>query len=252
MTTRQRAKEAGMLAVALVLIATSVYAAFGSAQPAGTSASTTDHTITVSGTGVAVISPDEAVVTLGAITQGSTAQEASLANAKVIDAVLLQLRSLGISDQDIMTVTFNIWPTYDNSKDNAQQIVGYQTEHDLEVTVTNSNVTQLASLLGEIIDSATNAGANQISEVQFTTSDQTTQQLSNQALQFAIQDASSKAQVMANSLGLKLVGVQSVTEGAPYSQPIYYATALRAQTSTSVQPGTFSLTESVEVTYIIQ
>jgi uncharacterized protein YggE len=252
MITRQRAKEAGMLAVALVLIATSVYVAFGSAQAANTGTSEIDHTITVSGTGVVIVSPDEAKITLGAVTQGVTAQEASAANAKVINAVLAQLKPIGISDQNIATVTYNIWPTYDNSKSNSLQIVGYQAEHDLEVTVTNSNVTQLASLLGQVIDSATSAGANQISGVQFTVSDQTMSQLNGQALQFAIQDASSKAQVMANSLGVKIVGVQSVTEGSPYSPPIYYAAAVRDQSSTSVEPGTFSLTESVQVTYIIQ
>lgn len=257
MVSKQRLTNAGMAAVAVMLIATSIYISFASTQTTGTTAAAAaaEHTLIVSGTGTATIAPDKVQITFGAVTRGASAQEASAANSKIINAVLAQLNSIGISGQSIATVSFNIWPTYDYGQaGNQQTITGYQTQHDLQVTVTDSNLTRLGSVTGQIIDLATGAGANQIYGIQFMASDPTQKQLSGQALQLAIGDASSRAQVMASSLGVKIVGVQSATESSPFAPPIYYASVQSpvADKGTPVQPGTFSLTATVQVTYLIQ
>jgi uncharacterized protein YggE len=244
-----------MLAVALALILTSVYIAVGSAQAQTTvtTNTTTQSTITVSGTGIATIAPDQAQITLGAITQAATAQQAATANAKIINDVLAQLSSMGISGNSIATTSYNIWPTYDYGKyGNQQTVTGYQAQHLIQVTVTNSNLTKLSSTIGQVIDKATNVGANQVYGIQFGAAPQSAKDMNGQALQLAIQDASSKAQIMAKALGVKIVGVQSATESSPYSPPIYYAAKSGADMGTSIQPGTFSLTASVQVVYIIQ
>jgi uncharacterized protein YggE len=244
----------GMLAVALALIATSVYVAVGSSQTYGTTANTTttQNTIMVSGSGVATIAPDQAQITLGAVTQAATAKDAAAANAKIINSVIGQIESIGISSQDIVTVSYNIWPTYDNGNGGYQQtITSYQAQHQLQVSVTDSNLTKLSGTIGQIIDTATNVGANQVYGVQFNAAPQTMKALNGQALQLAVQDASAKAQAMASALGVKIVGVQSAVEGSPYSPPIYYGVASGTD-KTAIQPGTFSLTTSVQVTYVIQ
>ncbi len=251
MVSKQRFTNAGMLAVALALIATSAYIAFGSAQATGTTNTTTQNILMVSGTGIATIAPDQAQVMLGAVTQGATAQQAAMANSQIIDEVFAQLGSMGINSQNIATISYNIWPTYDYGKSgNEQTITGYQAQHEIQVTVTDSNLTKLSGTIGRIIDTATSVGANQVYGIQFSAAPQTAKDMSGQALRLAIQDASSKAQIMAGALGVKIVGVQSATESSPYSPPIYYAAG--ADKATSIQPGTFSLTASVQVTYIIQ
>jgi uncharacterized protein YggE len=252
LVSKQRITNAGMLTVALVLIATSIYMAVGSAQTAGTTNTTTqnNNTLNVSGTGVATIAPDEAQVTIGAITQAATAQDAAAANSKISNSVIAQLESMGISSQSIVTISYNIWPNYGQGANQQQIITGYQASTELQVTVTDSNLTKLGSMVGRIIDSATGAGANQVYGIQFSATPQTTKNLNAQALQLAVQDASSKAQTMAGALGVKILGVQSATENTPYNPPIYYAA--QADKGTPIQPGTFSLTASVQVTYAIQ
>ena len=246
-----------MLAVALALIATSIYIAVGSAQTAGTSSTNTQtNTLSVSGTGVATIAPDQAQVMLGAITQAATAQDAATANSKVVNGIIGQLESMGISSQSIVTVSYNIWPNYYYGQNGNQQqtITGYQASTELQVTLIDSNLTKLGGTVGHVIDAATGAGANQVYGIQFSATPQTMKSLNGQALQLAVQDASSKAQTMAGALGVKIVGVQSATESSPYSPPIYYASAAQAGSDkgTTIQPGAFSLTASVQVVYVIQ
>ena len=56
------------------------------------------HTISTNGVGSVTLTPNEVQITIGAVTQGSTAQSASDANSKVINAILAQLSPLGIAN----------------------------------------------------------------------------------------------------------------------------------------------------------
>jgi uncharacterized protein YggE len=220
---------------------------------------TNPHTLSTDGRGSVTLSPDEVQITVGEQTQAATAQSASDANAKVINAIISQLNSIGVANSSISTSSFSIFPLYNYSKAGSQTVYAYQAQHSLQVTVQSTNLNLLGSKVSQVIDSAVGAGANQVSQVYFTLSDPLMKQTDNQALQLAIQDASSRAQLMASALNIKLSGVDSVSSttlsspvGKYLSTPQAGAGAGGGAVSTSVIPGNFTVTASVQVSYEIQ
>lgn len=257
-----------VLAFATLLLLGVAYADYFSPQlyvPVNSSlqqsaSSTTPHTITVTGTGVATLSPDSAQVNVGVTTQGFTAKSAANQSARIVNNIINQLQSIGINRSSIVTVSYYIYPNYNyndynipTSQSSTPSITSYSATYELQVTIQSSNSTQLGSRAAQVIDTATGAGANQVSGVQFTASGQLLTQLRNQAIQLAIQDASSRANTMANALAVKIVGVQSAIESPQYQYPIYYgATPALASAKTQILPGNYTSTDSVTVTYLIQ
>jgi uncharacterized protein YggE len=219
---------------------------------------TNAHTLSTDGRGSVTLSPDEVQITVGEQTQAATAQSASDANAKVINAIISQLNSIGVANSSISTSSFSISPLYNYSKAGSQTVYAYQAYHSLQVTLQSSNLNLLGSKVSQVIDTAVGAGANLVSQVYFTLSDPLMKQTDNQALQLAIQDASSRAQLMASSLNIKLSGVDSVsstTQSSPakyFSAPQAGAGASGSAVSTSVIPGNFTVTASVQIAYDIQ
>jgi uncharacterized protein len=218
---------------------------------------TNSHTLSTDGRGSVTLSPDEVQITVGEMTQGPTAQSASDANAKVVDTIISQLNSIGVSNSSISTSSFSIYPLYNYSKSGLQSVYAYQAVHSLQVTVRSSDLNQLGSRVSQVIDTAVGAGANQVTQVYFTLSDQLMKQTDNQALQLAIQDAASRAQLMASALNVKLSGVESVSSTTQSSPATKYlstpqAGAGNSAASTSVIPGNFTVTASVQVAYDIK
>ena len=70
-------------------------------------------------------------------------------------------------------------------------------------------------MVGTIIDIAFEAGANTLNDIVFSASD--TEEASAQALTAAVKDARSKAEIMAAAAGLKITGIESITESYSYS-----------------------------------
>ncbi len=220
---------------------------------------TSAHTLSTDGRGSVTLSPDEVQITVGELTQGPTAQAASDANAKVINAIVSRLNSIGVANSSISTSSYSIYPLYNYTKSGIQLVYAYQAQHSLQVTVTSPDLSLLGSKVSQVIDAAVGAGANQVSQVYFTLSDQLMKQTDNQALQLAIQDASARAQLMASALNIRLSGVDSVSSttisspvGRYVSTPQANAGAGGGAVGTSVIPGNFTVTASVQVSYDIQ
>lgn len=250
MALEQRMVKVTLAAVVVALIVGSAYVGVAAFQ--FLSSPTSKRTVSVSGSGSVTLPPDEAQVLVGTVTQANDAQQASSANARIMDDLVARLHSLGITNDSISTVSYYISPLYVTRSNGSQTIVGYQAQHTLSVKIQNSNLNQLGAKVAQVIDSAVGAGANQVSGVQFMLSDGTLKQTTNQALQNAIQDASSKAQAMASALGLRITGVESISQGGPVYPPVYTLSVAGAEKSTPIMPGTFTLTASVQVTYSVQ
>lgn len=239
-----------LAAVVVALIVGSAYVGVAAFQ--SLSSATPRRTVSVSGSGSVTLSPDEAQVFVGTVTQANDAQQASSANARIMEDLVARLHSLGIANDSISTVSYYISPLYVTRSNGSQTIIGYQAQHTLSVKIQNSNLNQLGAKVAQVIDSAVGAGANQVSGVQFMLSDATLKQTTNQALQNAIQDASSKAQAMASALGLRITGVESISQGGPIYPPVYALSVAGVEKSTPIMPGTFTLAASVQVTYSVQ
>jgi len=202
-------------------------------------------TILVSGSGTASDQADEATVILGVQTEGETASEASRQNAELMTSVINAIKNLGLTEEDMKTVSYSIYPVY--SKDDYTQIVGYRVINTISVKVTDIN------LVGAIIDAATENGANRIQGVSFGLSAEKREELKRQAYLSALKDAESKASLIAETLGLTITGVYSVSESMyqPY-QPYYeyrFDIAEAASTPTPILEGKLSVSVTVQVAY---
>ena len=198
------------------------------------------HGIIVSGSGLVNMRPDRATVTAGVQTQGRTAQEAQSENNQTMNAVIAAIKAVGIPANDIQTVGVSLYPIYNQG----QTVSGYTASNNVSVLV--ENVDQA----GPVLDAAVKAGANQSSNVAFGLKDESSAR--NKALALAAADAKSKADALAGALGLKITGVQSVTESSSSTPPRPYPMAMAAAPSAQaipIQPGELGVTAQVTIVF---
>jgi len=245
--------------VLIVLVAVSFLAASTAmAQGTGDSGNET-KTITVTGNYVLSMDPDKAEIYLGADTQATTALQSQQDNANIIAAVKNALYAMGLAKTDIETTSYSISPVYEYPTPCSSsycplqlpKVVAYKTSHQLKIKTTNIDK------VGQYIDAAAKAGANDISYISFGLSDSKQKTLYNQALTEASKNAKDKANAIASGLGVHVVGVISANEGSVYVTPYYRTlsagapTADSTQASTDISAGMIQVSASVSVVYQI-
>lgn len=196
-------------------------------------------TIVVAGLGRAAGKPNQAELSLGATTEASTASEAVAKNAEIMNNVIDSLKVV-ISEKDIETASFSLYPRYSNGI-----LTGFEVTHMLRVTTAD------IERVGQLIDKAVEAGANRVQGVYFTFARDKLEELNTLARQRAVEDAKAKADIIASSLGVKIIGVagaleQTVTRGWEYAPA-------PAPRGVEIMPPTeLEVSVMVEVTYIIE
>ena len=167
--------------------------------------------ITVSGYGTVDTYPDEAVLRLAVVTRAEDAKNASEENVKKMDAVLAALYEIGISEDDAVTSGYRVWPQY-SWRDEEQQLTGFQVRNSLTVTVRD------IEKIGDVIDVALSAGANEIDDVTFTVSDERQAELREEAIADAARRASADASAVAKAMGVTIKGpIEISTTGSQFS-----------------------------------
>jgi uncharacterized protein len=198
--------------------------------------SVTNHTIAVGGHGEVDVAPDMATLQVGVQTNGNDAQAALANNATKMSAVIAAIQGFNVPTSHIKTSDLSIW--YDSDHNT------YVVSHTVTVNLDGT------STVGQVLDAAVAAGANNSWGVTFGLKDDSAAR--SQALQAAIADARGRANSMATSLGVSITGVGSASETS-YSapQPIVYAAKAAAAPapSTPVQAGQLTITADVSVVY---
>lgn len=197
--------------------------------------------IVVTGRGEVKVSPDRATIQVSVQTRATTAAAAAAENANKQQAVLSALRALGLTNDQLSTVGYNVYPEqrYDQGKE--PEIIGYNVTNTILVDV--RKLTQV----GPVIDAALAHGANSISSLQFYASN--TEAARRSAIAVAIEraraDADAAARAARGTLGSLLeINVSSYSPRPP--QPMMMrAAAGMAQADTPINPGEETL--SVEV-----
>ena len=212
--------------------------------------------ITVSGLGEVTAEPDLAVITTGVVTSAPTAREAVTANTQAMNGVLGRLKEMGIADRDLQTSDFSITPQYQHFRgQNGQpapppRIVAYEVRNTLRVRIRELEST------GAILDAVVSDGANQVNGIGFSIDDPTA--LMQKARRRAVSDARDRAEVLADSLGVALGRIVSVSEGQmrpPVPQPrmARMEMAMAADAGpVSVEAGEQLLTATVTITWEIE
>jgi uncharacterized protein len=233
------------LSIVLVLMSATIYAISQSG-----SEKDAENTISMSGYAEQKVIPDTATLNIGVVVQSATAKEASDKNAALMSAVIAELKATGLQDKEIKTSYVSVSPIYNyDTNATTQTITGYSASNSVQIT------TRKLDNLSEIIDRSTAAGANEIGSISFSVSDDRQKQLSEDLMNEAVADASSKATMLAKSLGVEITGVQTSSISESGGSRVYYDMETAAKgsetVSTPIQPGESTVSMSVQVTYYI-
>jgi uncharacterized protein YggE len=136
---------------------------------------------------------------------------------------------------DIRTTSYSVTPNHQYPKDGgAPTLANYTATNVVQVTLSD------LSLAGRVIDTATQAGANTVRQLQFGLKDE--QPVRQQALKMAAAQARSHADAIAAGLGLKTGVAIAAEEGGSASIVPLDRTGVVAQNATTpVQSGTLDV-----------
>jgi len=200
-------------------------------------AQTSAGTIQATGTASVSAKPDQAQISLSVVTDGATAQDAAQQNATLANSVIAALTNALGSSGTLETTGYSLYARY-GSGVNAG-VVGYTASNSIQVTTTD------LTLVGKLIDTANQAGANNVGGLSFGL--QNSDPIRQQALTLAAKQATTHAAAIASGLGSKAGAVISAQEVvASVVSANVPGVALSA--STPVVTGTLSVSATVTVT----
>ena len=240
-----------LVAVMVASIALLANAALTSANNTVTLTQVTSTTagftrLSVTGYGTLTYKPDQAVLTFGVIGQGDTAEEALGECSSKADAVVEALKRIGISEEDMKTTGISVSPRYDWDV-KPPRIVGYEAHYSLYVRVRDID------LVGKAIDTAIKAGVDTLGGLSFTLSEDAMQSLQKEVIKLAIDDARARAEAAAEALGMKIVGVESITLSPSYTPTPRLVKAEAAEGGAPpILPGEGKLSATVSIIYLLQ
>jgi uncharacterized protein YggE len=225
-----------------LLLAFALLAGLPSAALAAPTGDKAGATITVTGHAELTIVPDIAYITAGIVTIGADVDTARRENERVVRRIIDAVTAQGIDKSKIATSQFSLQPVYKNDgQGGSNSISGYRLTNNLTVAVED------LEKVGQVIDAAFQAGANQFQGLRFAVKDDG--KLRDELLRRAVQDGRHKASVIADALGLTLGQPQQVSEGGRYGpvQADNYRT-FKAAASTPIEAGT--LTVGIDVNLV--
>lgn len=206
--------------------------------------------ISVSGEGIVEASPDRATISVGVVTREKNPSAVQAANARAATSVINSIVALGIERKNISTGNYNFNPTYRHFDNGKSVIDGYEATNSVTIIVDDLN------LVGRIIDTALNHGANRVDSLNFGLRNKAAYQ--DEALRLAILDAKHKAEIAAAVLGKSIVGVYSVSVNSSYVEtPRNYKMARNmaadesAGIETPIESGTLHCSANVHVEFEI-
>ncbi|MCB0154234.1 MAG: SIMPL domain-containing protein [Anaerolineae bacterium] len=217
------------------------------AQTGSTAPTDLPRTITVVGQGKVNVKPDVAQTTIGVEVVKPSVDAASSEAQAVMDAVLSTLGQYVDVDQDVQTSAFSIWVERPYGPDNLPgEEAFYHVSNQVSVTIRDLDK------VGEILDAAIKAGANNIYGVNFSVADPTN--LEADAREIAITDARAKAEALATLSQVKLGPVVSVSEvvGGNSPAPMFDSAVGLGGGGGPIAPGEQQMKLQLQVVYAIE
>jgi uncharacterized protein YggE len=203
------------------------------------------------------------MVTVGVETEGPTAEEAASSNADLVAAVIAALKGLGIAEDDISTSSHNVYPVHSQSEPvNACRVMeGYPIPPECYVTgeiVSYKAVNMVTITLeadgdvdaGEVIDTAIEAGATNVSGIYFFISAERQEEIRDNLIGDAIASARHRAEVAAEAAGLSISGIKSINLSDVYV-PIFNRGFDTAEGATPILPGEQQVSMTVSIVFFM-
>ena len=201
--------------------------------------------VNVVGDSIVQAQPDTAIVTISVVTQGRRALDAQQENAAKTDAVVRALKAAAGTGAEVKTSGYSLQPMRVYKEGQPPAITGFEARNSVTVTLNELNK------LGPVIDASAQAGSNEISGIAFTLRQD--RPAKDRALSEATREAMSKAQVIAQALGGRVVRVVEVQEEGFQQrppQPLYQAEAMmmkRDSVATPIEIGSLDITSRVQL-----
>lgn len=239
---------AATLVLAFALLAAAFLAPAPTASAQGTIPSPQQGTgvITVVGEGKVKVEPDTARINIGVEVMRPTVREATDANEELVAAVLEALRQAGIPDEDMQTSGFSVYAErYGPNGPLPEDEVNYRVSNTVQVTV------RALDTVGDVLDAAIEAGANNIYGIEFLLEDRAAAE--SEARAAAVADAQAKAAELAELNGVSVGNVMAISEVIGATP--FFNNAMMAQGGgggVSIQPGQLDLTLQLQISYALE
>jgi len=201
--------------------------------------------VMIVGDSIVQAQPDTAILTIAVVTQNRSAITAQQENAAKSDEVVRVLKTVAGTGAEVKTSGYSLQPQRVYKEGQPPTISGYEARN--MVTVTMSDLTKI----GNVIDAAAQAGSNDVSGIAFTLRQD--RPARDRALGEATREAISKAQVIAQALGGRVVRIVEVQEEGFQQRPpvpVYQAEtfmAAKSAVATPIEVGSLEISSRVQV-----
>jgi uncharacterized protein YggE len=205
-------------------------------------------TLRVSGSASMQVAPDKVTIWFSVQTESVSASDALRENSRIISNALNSLYLLGIANDSISTVSYNIYIQHHYNHEGVLVNKTYIAVQSMKVELKDQQMQKVGSVIDSIVDS----GVNRIDSISFGLKQETEDSLKMQLLSKAVEDAKQKAETIASASGTKITGIYEIVENYFYTYyPIYPPYSFLEMETTPIIPGNVSLSLSVSVSYKI-
>ena len=218
------------------------------------------RTITVSDSGEVTADPDLAVVQAGVEITGDDAESVRDDLDERGDALYDALIESGLDEDDVTTDRYDISREIDyrrleeegadpQSEDDLEEYTDYHGEHRFRIEVHDVDA------VGSVVDTAIDAGADDVGRGQFTLSEDKRSAFREDALEEAMAAASREAEFLAGEVDATIVEAKHVDTSGGDVSPTYADVAVEEDADdaadTELHPDDVSVSATVEVVYVI-
>ena len=202
------------LLISLVLLIAVLLSACGPATlPVSSSSQPASRTLTVSGAGKVSLKPDIAYISVGVHTEKPAAADAVAENNTNTQKLIDALKATGVDANDIQTTNFSIWQNNPTGPDGKPTGTIYAVDNTVNLTV------RKLAQLGDLLDAAVKAGANNVNSNQFDVADKT--KALSDARTEAVKTANKQASELAATAGVTLGSIQSIQYSDASPSPVF-------------------------------
>ena len=203
----------------------------------------------VSVTGEATRVPDVAIINAGVVTRAASARAALQQNADRMARVRAALKAAGIADRDIQTSNISLNPEYRYVQNQPPRLAGYTASNQVNVRFRDIGKT------GDILDALVAEGANQINGPSLTIDKP--EEAMDEARTKALALGRARAALYARALGMRVVRLISVSEGAgnypvPPPMPVMMEARAASGSTTQIDPGEQKVQASLSMVFELQ
>lgn len=224
----------------LTIIALVFIKAFDISYPISVSTTTKSRELAVVGEGKVDVVPDTAVIDAGiVVANAASVEEAQSSLNKTNNSIVSTMQKLGVKKEDIKTSNYSVYPNQSYDPGNQGKITGYNGNVTVSIKVRN------IESLGQVIETVTQSGANQIQNTSYTIDNP--EKYREEARNKAIENAESQAKRLAQKLGIKLGKVVNIVESTPNTAPQFLSAERQfgGGGAPDIQPGSQTITSVV-------